>query len=262
MTYRATVLLAFLLWSPATAVVAEQTDIDSLLDKIEARRSSYKEYDSFAASARTTQQMMDGDWKPKKTIIVEKKIARSKTGQTIEILKATNTEKGVTEDITGEYRKKEEERREKEEKKKARSDDDEEDDGGGRHASLSLGDNDIFPFRKAGRARFQITRLPDARLLDKPVLVIQTEARKKSRDVYEGKYYIDPETYDILLIELNPSRNPRFVKELRMKMEFEVLPGNYQVVRTYWMHLFVDAWIKKVRMELEEKYENYSIPAD
>jgi hypothetical protein len=259
-TYRAIALLGFLLWSAAVAVVsAQQADIDSLLDKVEARLSSYKEYESFAVSARTNEQMMDSDWKPKKTVLVEKKITKSKKEQTTEILKATSTEKGGTEDVTGEYRKKEEERREKEKKKKMSDREDEEDD---QHGSLSLGEDDLFPFKKAGRARFQFTRLADSTVLDKPVLVIQTEARKKSKDVYEGKYYVDPETYDILLVELSPSKNPRFVKELQMKMRFEILPGNYQVVKSYWMRLFVDAWIKKIRMELEEKYENYNIQTE
>ena len=51
------------------------------------------------------------------------------------------------------------------------------------------------------------------------------------------------------------------VKEFQMKMWFDVLEGDHFILTHFWMKVYANAIIKKIRFEREEKYTDYKIEA-
>ncbi|MFC2173134.1 hypothetical protein ACFLU6_10950 [Acidobacteriota bacterium] len=264
-------MLSFLVADPLISPAAAQDqDVDSILQKLTQRLETYAEYDSYTASAVATVKRMDKNWNPKKVEVVKKEILHSEDDHQEKIIEACRTEDDVTTDITEEMRKKQEKMRKKTEKKKKKQeekkdeeeedDDDDDDDKAGRR-TMRLGKDELFPFDDKSRQNYAFTRLEDTEIDGRPVYAIRSEARQKSKKLYEGTYYIDKDTFDAVMVELSPSKNPKFFKQFDFKMTFIVLPGDYFVIKTYWMRLHVNAIIKKVRIEVEEHYDDYRVKA-
>ena len=129
-------------------LLAQNMEISALLDSIESRKDRYIEYESYTAMAHATQNQMDKQWQPKKTVIVEKKIIYKDGKRFEDIMKAREIKKGREKDVTEEKRKEEMKRRhkmEKEEQKRRKEEEQGEEDGH-EHGSFALALQDIFPF--------------------------------------------------------------------------------------------------------------------
>jgi hypothetical protein len=236
---------------------AQDAGLDSLLRKIEQRMENYVDYDSFSAMVVSTSREMDKEWNPKEVVVVEKKVIQQREKRREVILKATEFKKGVEKDVTAEYREQERKRMEKAEKR--RREREKEGGNGGEGGSLSLSSDETFPFAPEERKNFFFNQLSDTVIDGRAVICLETRAKEKSEKLYEGKYYVDRERYDVLMVDLRPSKNPKYVKEMRMKMWFDVLPENHQVLTAFWMRVYAGIFIKKIRMEVEETYKDYRI---
>jgi len=241
---------------------AQDSGLDSLLQKIEERTESYVDYDSFSALVVSTSREMDKEWNPNEVVVVEKKIIQQREKRREVILKVTEFKKGIEKDVTAEHREQERKRMEKAEKrrlereeKKGRGDAG----GGGGGKSFSISTQEMFPFDPEKRDQFFFRQLGDTAIDGRAVICLETRAKEKSKEFYEGKYYVDRERCDVLMVDLRPSKNPKYVKEMHMKMWFDVLDENYYVIKAYWMRVYAGIFIKKIRMEVEETYEDYRI---
>lgn len=254
MKVRMVLLLGCLFVHPS--LWAQDSAMDAIIQKIETRMAGYEDYDAFTVSVVSSQKTMDGAWNPKKVVVVDKTITQQGEVRREDILRATQTEKGTTRDITEKYR---EEQRKREEKKNKET---EGDDGkNGERGRVSLGEDEMFPFGPNERSQYTFDQLPDTVVSGRLVYVLQTRAKEKSKELYEGNYYVDQETYDVLMVDLRPSKNPKFVRQMRMKMWFGLLSDHYVVERT-WMRIYAGFLLKKIRMEVEETYTDYRIPPD
>ena len=238
----------------AARLVAQDQAGGALLDGIDARTEQYADYDSFSASVVFTMQEMNKRWKPEKIVTVQKRIQQDGEERREVILYATEASRGSEKDVTEEYRDEERKRQERAAKRRKRK---EEDGGDGSGFSLSL--EDVFPFSAENRDLFTFRQLADTLASGCGVFRIHVEAREPSDKLFNGEYWIDRETLDVVMIDVVPSKNPRFVKALRMKMWFDVRPGDYFVMTKYWMHVDAGFLFKKVRMEVEEVYTDYRI---
>ena len=84
--------------------------MDAIIQKIETRMVGYEDYDAFTVSVVSSQKTMDGAWNPKKIVVVEKTLNQQGEERREDILRATQTEKGTTRDVTEKYREEQKKR--------------------------------------------------------------------------------------------------------------------------------------------------------
>jgi hypothetical protein len=218
---------------------AQSEDLDQLLDKVHQRMSSHPDSLFFTSEVQQTTYFMDKKWQPKKTIIIEK--IRHRNGLQIdeEIKQAIEIENGKEVDITNKQRE--------EAKQNAEN----------KGNKMSVSGDKIFPFSPEARKNYQFKMHADSVWNNKPVHVIYAEGQKVSSDFYRGNYYIDSESFDVLGVDVRPAKNPKFVKNFHMRMSFTVVPEGFYVLEKYWMKVYANILIKKIRMIFEEENTSY-----
>ncbi len=117
----------------------------------------------------------------------------------------------------------------------------------------------IVLFSEEKRINYNFIKLEDSYIDGKPVYVIESKAKIRNAKLWEGKYYIDKDSFDVLKVNIKPSKNPKFVKELEMEMSFQVLSQGYFVLKKSRMKINGGIFIKHIRMTVEEEYSNYEI---
>ena len=245
--------------TPAGIGQPRDNDLNALLDKITGRISSYPELKYWKASVTSVLTEMEKTWKPKKVTSVLKTVRIADKERSEEILRAEETEKSATRDVTQKYvresreRRLEAKRREEERKREGRGAESEE------KNHRSLDSDDLLPFSEINRPQYAFTRLEDEALDGHPVYVLQSQAKVKSERLWEGRYYISQDGHDVLKVALTLSKNPKFVKELAVEVEFQVLPSGYFVLKRSRMKVDAGMFIKHVRMVIEEEYTDFEI---
>ncbi len=241
------------------ALYAEDMPLDSLIQHVESRLNSYTDYDTFSVSVVSVTRQMDRKWEPTEEYYIEKKMTvHGKDGEE-EIIKAVKNKKGEETDITEQVReeqKKAKEKAAKRNKKKEEKNNPTEDEEKGQ---ISLDLKDILPFDKDKRNLFEFYFLPDTVILSSTTYGIGVKVKEMSEQRYEGRYYFDKETYDLLFVDVVPSKNPKFVKEFNIKMWFDLLDSRYLIMTRDSMRIFAGFLIKKIRMEIDETYSDYQI---
>jgi hypothetical protein len=251
----------FISFGPASSASFSQAgDIDALLDRIAERAKAHPEVKSWRAVTLTVATEMDKNWKPKKTTRIRKTVTLTESGRSEKVLEALRTEKGVTKDITEEViREAEDDRREAKGKQaeKAPESGGEKDETKGMSRSLGLAE--LLPFNEKERQDFRFARLPDEELDGRTVLVLESKAKIKDEKFWEGLYFIDPESHNLLSVRLTISKNPKFVKELSTEIDFQILPDGHYFVKKTRMKINAGMVIKHIRMAVEEEYSDIEI---
>ena len=221
------------------AANAQTENPESFLDKVHQRISSHPDSLSFTAEVRQTTYFMDKKWQPDKTIVIDK--IRHQNGSEIndDIQKAIKIEDGKEEDIT--------EKLKENDKKKGKE-------SGG---SFSVDGDELFPFSPEARKNYRFEIRADSVWNGRPVKILYAEGLKESSDFYRGNYYIDIESYDVLGVDVQPIKNPKFVKQFHMRMSFTVVPEDYYMIEKMRMKMYASLLIKKMRMVIEEVFINY-----
>jgi hypothetical protein len=249
---------------------AQPTDLAELIQKIDARSKSYPDPSAYTATAVSKQWEMDSKWRPEKEVVVTKRIVQQKDSLDETILRAVEIVKGNEKDVTEKTkeaaRKLKERQRKKEQgqgggKDKGDGKDKSEgkDKGGGSGGSFSMSNDQLYPFGEKKRDLYNFTPLADTVMNGKTLMCIQAEAKTDNPETYEGRFYIDPRTYDVLMMDERPSKNPKFVKRMHLKMEFEVAPGNFYIFKRFWMLVDASFLVKKIRMEFEEAHSDVTV---
>lgn len=226
-------------------------ELDSLISRINRKQTTYDMNSDYTCLITSKEHTMDKNWNPKKTKIIEKKFTKNQENRSVDIIRAVEVKKNKENDITDEIKKEMNEKREKEEEEKEEEEDQEE------KRELKLGLNDMNPFDVERRDQFNFTLLSDTLVNTHRYSRIQTKAKEPSKDLYEGIYWIDSDTYALTYMEIYPSQNPKFVKELRLKFWFEEMEPNHWMPVQIWTRVFVSILIKKIRIQTEEVYSNY-----
>jgi hypothetical protein len=240
-----------------SSVKAQETEQSQLLEKVVQKLDSYPKYENWKALVVTTLTRMDKNWKPQKVTIIDRIVNVTSQERNDEILKAVETEKGMTRDITQKYIKEMKERQEKarkeEEDRKKKGEKEEERD----RREMKL--EEFFPFSVRDRVNYEFAKLEDANFEGQPVFVLESKAKIKNENLWEGRYYISKESFDILKIEVQPSKNPKFVQELQIEMAFRILPQGYFVLRKIKTKINGGMFLKHIRMITEEEYTDFEI---
>jgi hypothetical protein len=249
---------------------SQQAGLDELIQKIDARTKSYPEYKNYSATAVSKSWEMDSKWRPEKQVVVTKRIVKQGDGADETILSAVEISKGVEKDVTEKMKETARKEKEKQARKKREKSDlreqaggkdggekKEEEKGGG--GSFTMSNEQLYPFSGKKAGLYTFTQLADTAVDGKTLLRIRAEAKTDNPETYEGLFFIDPETWDVLFMDEWPSKNPKFVKRMRMKMEFTVMPGNFYVFKRFWMSVEASFLVKKIRMEFEESHSDVQV---
>jgi len=235
---------------------AQDVGLSELLEAVSNRIESYPELNSWEAMSVSKITRMDKNWQPEKVTVVKKIVRVKDKNREEEVLEAQESEKGVTKDIKEKYIQESRERRQKakerEEKRKQKGQSDDEEEG------MQLTMADLIPFKEEKRAHYEFVKLEDCMIEALPVYVLEARAKRKSPRYWEGRYYISKNNFDLLKIDLMPSKNPRLVKEMRMEIEFSVVEDHLVMKRTK-MKVHGGMVVKNVRMVVEEDYSQHRI---
>jgi hypothetical protein len=239
---------------PFSAHSNELTTMD-LVEKIHENIQSTPEMNKWQVSVLTTLFKMDKNWEPKKKTVIEKLTIVENKKRIEKIIRATEYDKDKTRDMTAKYQaeaaklnKKNESRKRENRRPKGR-----------RRSGLDLTREELFPFGENRRKDYEFELYDDPSVDSQGIYVLETRSKQKSSDFYEGKYYIHPETFDVVRAELRPAKYPGPLKLLEMHIEFDRLPGEYLVIRKSKVRIHVGLIIKNIRRESEEIYSNYKV---
>lgn len=233
----------------------QESKPEFLIDRVAMRQDSYPKYHSWEALVILTETEMDKDWQPKKVTVIKKILKAVEDEETDEVIQVLETEKGVTKDITEKYIRKAEKERDKKKSKEGEHKSEKEEGRG----TIELSQDEIFPFDEEKREKYNFTMLESSYIAGREVYVLESRTKIKGEDLWEGIYYIDKERFDVLKVELKPSKDPKHIKEFEIEMCFQVLPEGYFVLQKSKARIDGGIFIKKIRMTVEEERSNYKI---
>jgi hypothetical protein len=236
-----------------------QTDSEDLVAKVAQRIAEFPEIKDYEAEVSSMLIRVDKHWKAKKTTLVEK-IVRSRDGiREEEILSAIETEKGKNTDVTQEMRKetRKQEAKAKIERAKRAKKGEEDSEGGGHRQDLTIAQ--MLPFNEEKRQHFTFQEQENAVFAGKTVRVLESKSKVRSDKYFEGIYYIDPETYDVLRAFIHPAKNPGPIKRLEMEFLFQIEPGGQLIPKESRVRIHVGLVIKNIRMEVQEVYKSFKV---
>jgi hypothetical protein len=212
--------------------------------------NSYPENNNWKYGIVTKSIETDELWQPKKTTISKAIVKVVDSMVSGELLEAAEIENGNSKDISQKIATQFKEQMESANKETA-----ERKGQKGIENALDV----FFPFNENKRAKFEFYRLDDAVINKRPVLIIEALAKEKDVKLFEGKYYIDKKTYDVLKAQITPSKNPKFVKGMCMDIDFEVLPEGNFIRRRSKTRVNGGFLFKRTWMIFEEEYFDVKI---
>jgi len=243
--------------SSAARRSAQTPDAAGLVAKIGERQASHPKLDSWQARANSTTFNMNSNWKPKKTTNSEKIVTMDSGRWSEEILSASETEDGKTRDVT---KKLQEEARDRVEKQDRQTPDERKNEQQNRgRRSMDMTRDEVLPFGPDKRSGYDFTVKGTADLDGKPVILLQSRSRIRSKEKLEGVYYIHPETFEVLRAELTLAKKPGPLKRMEMEVDFLVLPEGYQVMKKAVIRIHVGIIVKNIRVEAVETYSDYVV---
>ena len=253
------ILIAGLIFTTILNIKASTSnDVQEVLEKTVQRVQSYPELINWKASVLATMYEMDKKWKSKKKTVVEKIVMMKGKRRNESIKSAVEFKKGKSKDVTQKYVNEAYKAREKaaKENKKEQNKDATGDDTGKR---MDLSIEEMLPFSEKNRAKYEFTLLDETDLDGVAAYVVEARAMERSKDLLEGKFYINQDTWDILRAELQLAKNPSAVKLMEMAMDFLVLPEGHLVVKKMFFRIHVGVVVKNFRREATEEYSDYQI---
>ncbi|HUU52986.1 MAG TPA: hypothetical protein VMW92_08155 [Candidatus Heimdallarchaeota archaeon] len=250
-------LLLPTLFALAASKALQETDVADVVDKTAKRLESYPEMSHWQALVLSKKTEMDKNWKPKKETVVQKTLLMKDKIQQEKIQSAVEIEKGKSKDVTQEYINQAYKDMQKaaREKKKTKDKDGEEEQR--RRMDLSL--DEMFPFSEKNRENYDFTLLQETTLEGIPVYVLDAKAKQRTKEFFDGIFYIDKETWDIRRAELQLAKNPGPLKLMEMGMDFYVLPEGYFALRKISVRIHVGFVVKNIRQEVVDEYSDYQI---
>ena len=247
-------LAAGLTAGPWISLSGDDPSLAPLLDAVARKIEAYPDFDRWEAVTLTTRSRMDKSWAPEKVTRIRKSVRVEGQDRRETVLEASETEKGITRDITDKMARFYEERARKEQEEKvSRKNPKPKDDG---RRTITLTKRDFAPFGPAERAGYEFRRLEDTDMDGVPVVVIETRAKTRNPENTEGKYFFARDTLDVLKVDLQPSKNPAFVKQVEMEVEF--LPaGGAPAMKRMKLKVHAGFLFKVVRLVIIEEYTDF-----
>lgn len=223
--------------------------LDQILKHVDQRFLAYEEMDTLTMDVTSTVKHMNSKWEHTKITRVEKSVSVYGDSTHEDYHKVTEEKKGKIKDLTEKAR--EDVRKAQEKQSKNKKED------GNNNQSIEL--DELWMLEKE-RENYNYTLLPDTLLNNRWTHPISVEAHFDSDTLYEGIYYIEKDTYDLMMVDMKPSKNPKMVKEMRLQFWFAPVKHNQLLLERTWTKIYASLLIKKFRIIIDESYTNYQFP--
>jgi hypothetical protein len=224
-------------------------DLNGLLVNVEARLSAGFAYKNWTAASTMTRTEYDRKGAVEKVTFARKNVRVVNGNREEDILLATETADGKTRDVTAAFAKESKKNWDRERERKAK---------GEKGRSMDL--DEIMPFAAKRRALYDFNLQPAEGEGGRKLVALTVKAKEKDSKNWDGTYWIDPVTSDIVKADVRPSDNPTFVRELWAKADLSLVDGKYLfIARTIFK---IDAgflFVKNVRMLVEDSYTDVKI---
>ncbi len=239
--------------------------LEALLDGIASRVRACAAYKTWSATVFQKITEADESWAPLRVTTVTKTIRMNGQLQEDQVIKAEVLEDGRTLDITAKFAAERQAFLEKEKKRLAEREASGESGGADPDRKHYFDLAEILPFGPERRSDFEFLPGPAAdagggsrRSGDAP-LVLRVQPKVAAPGRWDGIYTIDPRTFDVQTAEVRPSQNPKFVKEIVLKVEIGVMNQRFFVLKR--THLKVDAGIlvKHIHKIVDEEYSDVRV---
>jgi hypothetical protein len=240
---------AFLLLAAAPLFSQTIPEVNGLLVNVEARLSAGFAYKNWTAASTMTRTEYDRKGAVEKVTFARKNVRVVNGNREEDILQATETADGKTRDVTAAFAKESKKNWDRERERKTK---------GEKGRSMDL--DEIMPFAAKRRALYDFNLLPAEGEGGRKLVALTVKAKEKDSKNWDGTYWIDPATSDIVKADVRPSDNPTFVRELWAKADLSLVDGKYLfIARTIFK---IDAgflFVKNVRMLVEDSYTDIKI---
>jgi len=221
------------------SVLGQNNETTAFLDKVSAAMEAFAKDRPRTMLVSSQIKEMDGDWQAKAVTLVEKMITRHDSTQDVEIIKAVRKENGKEEDVTAEQQKRQQKNR----------------------GNISFTSDELFPFAAAERDKYNFEFRADTTINGQPVRVLRVTAKERSEKIFNGNYYIAPNSHAVVALSVSPSKLPQLVKTLKMRMNFDLDNGGHFVIKDFWMRMYANLLVKKIRLEVLEEYKEHTFGA-
>jgi hypothetical protein len=255
------IAIGIVLTSSVFSIVAlrafENADLATVVANTTQRLKSFPEMSYWQASVLSKKYEMDKDWKSKKETVIQKTVLMKNKIRQEKIQSAVEIKKGKKKDVTQKYINQAYKDLQKAARERKKTKDKGKEDQRRRHMELSL--DEMFPFSEKNRDKYDFTLLEETAIAEIPVYVLDAKAKQRTKDFFDGIFYIHKETWDILRAELRLAKNPGPLKVMEMTMDFQVLPQGYFALKKIFVRIHVGLVVKNIRQEVVDEYSNYEI---
>jgi hypothetical protein len=234
MPFRLKVLITILFYHIAFAQAYNSPAVSAFLDKVSYQMARLAKDYPQEMTAITQIREMDSRWQAKTVTWVEKKIFRSDSLRQVEIVRAIKREGDRETDVTVQHRQGQ----------------------GNNKRSLVISSEDLFPFDPERRGLYDFELAQDSTWSGKTVKVLIVNANEKGENYYNGRYYISPDSFTVVAVSLSPSKFPKMVKSFNMCMNLGYDENGHYIARDFWMRVYANFLIKKIRFEIFEEYKD------
>jgi hypothetical protein len=117
----------------------------------------------------------------------------------------------------------------------------------------------ISPFEEKGEGKFDFGLVREDTLNGRPAYVLSVEPKEKAKELLEGLYWIDKESFRVLRSEFSPSKNPKFVKEMRILVDFTEVKEGIFLPRIFKIRGRGGFLFFKTNFEMERTCGNYKL---
>ena len=235
-------LLVFVLFlfTIAEAQQADSLSVDEIVKMARESRQKQREYvKDYACVCVEEMKILDKEGKIEHTEVMKKKVYVKGEITHDEIVSIQKKDEVLSEKEIGKRQKEVD----KQEKKRSEEKDSE----------------SISPFEKKGEGKFDFDLVREDSLQGKTVYVVSVNPKEKSKGLLKGLYWIDKDNFRILKSELEPSKNPKFVKEMKMTIEFAEVEKGVFVLKTFKVRGRGGFLFFKSNFEVERTCQDYRL---
>lgn len=117
----------------------------------------------------------------------------------------------------------------------------------------------ISPFEERGEGKFEFALVREDTVAGRYAYVLSVKPKEKSEKFLKGLYWIEKERFRVLRSEFSPSKNPKFVKEMKVFIDFTEVEEGVFVPRTFKVKGKGGFLFFKTNFEMERTCQDYEI---
>lgn len=117
----------------------------------------------------------------------------------------------------------------------------------------------ISPFEEKGEGKFEFQLVGEDTVKGGDAYIISVNPKEKAKELLRGLYWIDKQSYRILRSEFSPSKNPKFVNEMKIFVDFMDVEKGVFLPRVFKIKGRGGFLFFKSNFEIERTCQDYEI---